>query len=67
MMQLGTFLKQSFDLNYRGNSGKQLGKVCSDHMGFRGAYTHSKLHCKFDITLNNSTVTANYYWYQSAY
>ena len=50
------------DLNInRGDSGKQLDKVCGDHMGFCGAHSHSKLHCEFGITLNCSTVATNSY------
>ena len=55
------FSKVHLNLIYRGGPIKQFGKVCGYHMGFRGAYSHSKLHCKFGITLNSTTAATNCY------
>ncbi len=45
----------------RGESGKQLVKVCDDHMDFRGTHPDTKLYCKLNLNVNSTEIAAGIY------
>jgi hypothetical protein len=45
----------------RGESGKQLVKVCDDHMDFRGTHPDTKLYSKLNLNVNSTEIAAGIY------